>query len=81
MREGRTPLAANSVAKRTWLRTVTFPVVAYRSYNNANPNGGVAFVNANYDASNANDNIGSRLDSMISPRDIFQAVVMGYGLA
>ena len=37
--------------------------VVYRSNNNANTNGGVAYVNANNDASNTNDNIGSRLDN------------------
>ncbi len=32
-----------------------------RSYNNANTNGGVAYVNANNDSSNTNTNNGSRL--------------------
>ena len=32
-----------------------------RSNNNANPNGGVAYVNSNNEPSNANANIGSRL--------------------
>lgn len=32
-----------------------------RSYNNANTNGGVAYVHANNAASNTNTNIGSRL--------------------
>ena len=40
---------------------MTEPMVAFRSNNNANSNGGVAYVEANYDTSNANDNIGSRL--------------------
>jgi hypothetical protein len=35
--------------------------VVARSYNNANTNGGVAYVNANNDASNTNTNNGSRL--------------------
>ena len=34
-----------------------------RSYNNANANGGVAYVNANNDSSNTNTNNGSRLDN------------------
>lgn len=37
------------------------PVVAYRSYSDAYPYGGVAFVYADYDASYAYDYIGSRL--------------------
>ena len=37
--------------------------VVYRSYNNANANGGVSNANANNDSSNANANIGSRLDN------------------
>lgn len=37
--------------------------VVYRSYNNANANGGVANANANNDSSNANANNGSRLDN------------------
>lgn len=36
--------------------------VLYRGGNNANANAGVAYTNANNDASNANTNIGSRLD-------------------
>ena len=40
---------------------MTEPMVAYRSNNNANSNGGVAYVEANNDSTNANDNIGSRL--------------------
>jgi len=40
---------------------MTGPMVAYRSNNNANSNGGVAYVEANNDSTNANDNIGSRL--------------------
>ena len=45
-------------------RRRTSPVgrVVYRSNNNANANGGVAYVNANNDASNTNTNVGSRLD-------------------
>ncbi|MBQ3244841.1 MAG: hypothetical protein IJB01_09580 [Bacteroidaceae bacterium] len=35
--------------------------VVYRGNNNANANGGVAYANANNDASNTNANIGSRL--------------------
>ena len=35
--------------------------VVNRSNNNANTNGGVAYVNANNDASNTNSNYGSRL--------------------
>lgn len=35
--------------------------VVYRSNTNANTNGGVAYLNANNAASNANANIGSRL--------------------
>ena len=35
-----------------------------RSYNNANANGGVAYVNANNDSSNTNTNNGSRLDNI-----------------
>ena len=35
--------------------------VVYRSYNNANTNGGVSYMNANNDASNTNANNGSRL--------------------
>ena len=35
--------------------------VVLRSYNNANANGGVAYVNANNDSSNTNTNYGSRL--------------------
>ena len=34
----------------------------YRGGNNANANAGVAYTNANNDASNANTNIGSRHD-------------------
>lgn len=37
--------------------------VVYRSYNNANSNGGVSNANANNDSSNANANIGSRLNN------------------
>jgi len=37
--------------------------VVLRSYNNANTNGGVAYVNANNDSSNTNTNNGSRLDN------------------
>lgn len=33
-----------------------------RSNNNANTNGGVVYANANNDASNVNDNYGSRLN-------------------
>ncbi|MBD9074277.1 MAG: hypothetical protein EGR43_09930 [Prevotella sp.] len=36
--------------------------VLYRGNNNANPNGGVSYTNANNDASNSNANLGSRLD-------------------
>nr|DAO49740.1 MAG TPA: hypothetical protein [Caudoviricetes sp.] len=32
-----------------------------RSYNDSNTNGGVAYANANNDASNTNSNYGSRL--------------------
>jgi len=35
--------------------------VVNRSNNNANPNGGVAYVNSNNDPSNTNANIGTRL--------------------
>lgn len=35
--------------------------MVYRGHNNANPNGGVSYANANNDASNANTNVGSRL--------------------
>ena len=35
--------------------------VVYRGNNNANANGGVAYANANNDASNSTANIGSRL--------------------
>lgn len=35
--------------------------VVYRSNNNANANGGVAYANANNDTANVNANIGSRL--------------------
>ena len=39
-----------------------FPaLVLARSYNSSNTNGGVAYANANNDASNSNTNIGSRL--------------------
>lgn len=56
--------------------------VVARSNNNANTNGGVAYVNANNDASNTNDNIGSRLDNRkISPREIQLELAQGYGLA
>lgn len=36
--------------------------VVYRSNNNANPNGGVSYANANNDASNSNATLGSRLN-------------------
>lgn len=36
--------------------------VLYRGNNNANPNGGVSYTNANNDASNSNANLGARLD-------------------
>ena len=42
--------------------------VVARSNNNANTNGGVAYVNANNDSSNTNANNGSRLDNIESPR-------------
>lgn len=44
---------------------VEFPEsrVVYRSYNNANANGGVSYANANNDSSNANTNVGSRLEN------------------
>lgn len=35
--------------------------VVYRSNNNANANGGVAYANTNNDTANVNANIGSRL--------------------
>lgn len=35
--------------------------MVFRGNNNANANGGVAYANANNDASNTNANIGSRL--------------------
>ena len=35
-----------------------------RSYNNANANGGVAYVNANFGSSYTNTNNGSRLDNI-----------------
>lgn len=39
-----------------------FPaLVLARSYNDSNTNGGVAYANANNDASNTNSNYGSRL--------------------
>ena len=41
--------------------------VVYRGNNNANSNGGVSYANANNDASNANTNIGSRLE--IKPKN------------
>lgn len=46
-------------------RKVEFPEsrVVYRSYNNANANGGVSYANANNDSSNANANVGSRLEN------------------
>lgn len=44
-RKGRIPLA----------------LVLARSYNDSNTNGGVAYANANNDASNSNSNYGSRL--------------------
>lgn len=37
--------------------------VVFRSYNNANANGGMSMANANNDSSNANANIGSRLEN------------------
>lgn len=37
--------------------------VVYRGNNNANANGGVAYANTNNDATNANANVGSRLDN------------------
>lgn len=36
-------------------------LVLARSYNGSNTNGGVAYANANNDASNTNSNYGSRL--------------------
>ena len=46
--------------------------VVYRSNNNANANGGVAYVNSNNEPSNANANIGSRLANR---KENFNAVV------
>lgn len=45
------------------MKKVAFPKsrVLARSNNSSNTNGGVAYTNANNDASNANTNIGSRL--------------------
>ena len=43
-----------------------------RSNNNANANGGVAYVNSNNEPSNANANIGSRLANR---KENFNAVV------
>ena len=40
---------------------IPLALVLARSYNDSNTNGGVAYANANNDASNTNSNIGSRL--------------------
>lgn len=40
---------------------IPLALVLARSYNDSNTNGGVAYANANNDASNTNTNIGSRL--------------------
>lgn len=40
---------------------IPLALVLARSYNGSNTNGGVAYANANNDASNTNSNIGSRL--------------------
>lgn len=53
--------------------------VVARSNNNANTNGGVAYVNANNDSSNTNDNIGSRLDNRTDKsKDITLELAMCY---
>lgn len=46
----------------------TFPIsrVVYRGYYYAYAHGGVVNANANYDASYANANVGSRLDKLIT---------------
>ncbi len=49
-----------------------------RSYNNANANGGVAYVQANNDSSNTNTNNGSRLANRIGkPEKAASAEVTG----
>lgn len=40
---------------------IPLALVLARSYNDSNTNGGVAYANANNDASNSNSNYGSRL--------------------
>lgn len=53
------------ILKISTFAQVAFPIsrVVYRGYNNANPNGGVSYANANNDSSNSNANVGSRLNN------------------